>query len=133
MAVGANVQELVKRAHLVDGDLLAGLFLAGFATVLDVGDIAVGQRTWLQQAQVRVIALRQPTAGKTKATGAAGVAWLFAEQRCGKGARQIEFPDAGLAHHKQRMWQLGTPGTELLPSLGMKLTYVHKQFVTSVS
>ena len=122
----ADGQEVVEAAHLIDGDLLARLFLA----VLDLAFVSQGIR--LQQAKVGMVALTVPVAGEAFATSLAVVLRLFAEQAGGKKAGQLELADAFLTDQQQRMRQLPAPGLQTVPGLFVKLNNVHKQFVVTI-
>jgi hypothetical protein len=69
MAMGAHMQEVIQRAHLIDRDLLAGFFLPAASPAAASLLSRFGERAWLQQAEVRVVALRQPAASQALAAG----------------------------------------------------------------
>ena len=103
MTMGADMQELVEGAHLLDGYLLTGFLPARLLAGTGL-PIVVGERTGLQQAQIRVVPLCQPAAGRAVTTGAAGFAEFLAEQRGGEGACQFELAYPALTGNQQCVW-----------------------------
>lgn len=125
-----NMQEVIERANLIDGDLLAGFLLAGrfrrFALLL-------GQRIGLQQTKVGMISLRQPTASRTTPARFFPGRRLLAEQRFGEAAREIELADAALPRQQKCMRQLRPAQLKLSPDIPMQVNDIHKQILKTLS
>jgi hypothetical protein len=119
------MEKVFQSAHLINGDLLTRLFLAGRLRGLG---LFLVQRFRLQQPKIRVIALRQPVACGTLAAGFVHCRRLFAQQRLGKTARQIELADPALAGQQQGMRESRTARVQRSPGGFVKANYVHKQF-----
>ena len=90
VAMGSHVQKIIKGANLIDSDLLTRLLLPGrFRAIAFL--FAHGIR--LNQTEIRVIALRQPTASQTRPACNIVRTGTFAEQRICKSARHVDFSD----------------------------------------
>ena len=78
-------QKLIERAHLIDSDLLARLFLSVFD--LDISR----KRFGLQQAEIGMVALAVPIARQATTARDTIGAGLFTEQTGGKNLANSNF------------------------------------------
>ena len=93
-----DMEVVIKRANLINGDLLARFFLvARFACIT----FFFVQRIGLQQTEIRMIALGQPDAGGANSTGLRIGSRSFAEQRLGKTSGEVKFADSPLTRNQQ--------------------------------
>ena len=124
VTVRPHMQEVIERTDLVDGDLLARFLLsARFRPIA----FLFGQGVRLDESEIRVISLRQPAARQTRPARDKGRTGVFAEQRIGKSAGQVEFSNSPQTCQQERMRQTGTPLTELIPDILVQFQNIHEQ------
>jgi hypothetical protein len=108
MTVGADVQELVERPHLIDGDLLTGFLLApprrrrsrsASPRLRRATSAAAGA----DPGGCLAPASRKPGTDRKRCPTRSRA---LAEQRGGKAARQLELADPALTGNQERVRQL---------------------------
>jgi hypothetical protein len=112
--VRADGEEVLQLAHLVDADLTAcalALALSG----LDFSSAGLGQGFGLEDAEIGMVALPEPEAGRARTARKVAAGRTFAQEPPGEERCQDRLAEPGPAMDEQRMGQVRPPGLEPLP------------------